>query len=267
MVFMRVIIGSFVGLVLGFLTFFFMFNSSDDRKTELVSVKNLPASGTADIGGGFDLIDQNGEKVSDKDFAGKFTLVYFGYSYCPDVCPTGLDNISAALKLLGPDEDKIQPLFITVDPQRDDVTTLKSFARNFHNNFRFLTGDQAVINDVMKKYRVYAQKFVPESSAPLINSAVVASSADPSANAATDTSTTATTTSLATPLATSLATTLATSTTPETSGADDNYLIDHSSFIYIMDPKGQLLMTYTHQTSPQDLASGIKSAMKNYSLG
>ena len=81
--------------------------------------RNGQGSGVARVGGPFTLTDQNGQTRSEKDFAGRLMLIYFGYSYCPDVCPTALQVMTGALEILGPKAAAIQPIFITVDPARD----------------------------------------------------------------------------------------------------------------------------------------------------
>src|ERR1700738_1935083 len=87
---------------------------------------------TAKIGGPFQLVDtQNGKTVTDQDFKGKWLLVYFGYTHCPDACPTALNDLSLALDELGPDRSKVQPLFITVDPERDTAPVLKDYIGAF----------------------------------------------------------------------------------------------------------------------------------------
>lgn len=110
------------------------------------------------VGGPFQLTDQNGRAVSEKDFAGKPFLVFFGYTHCPDVCPTTLFDVSEVLRALGPDAEKAAALFITVDPERDTSATMKDYLSSFDPNLRGLTGDQAAIDAVSKAYRVYSKK-------------------------------------------------------------------------------------------------------------
>jgi cytochrome oxidase Cu insertion factor (SCO1/SenC/PrrC family) len=113
------------------------------------------SSGTALVGGPFTLTDQTGRKVTDKDFLGKYMLVFFGYTYCPDICPTELQVMSAALDSLGPKADVIQPVFITIDPQRDTPEVLKQYVGNFHPRLMGLTGTPEDIASVAKTYRVF----------------------------------------------------------------------------------------------------------------
>jgi protein SCO1/2 len=115
-------------------------------------------SGEIAVGGPFQLVDQDGKKVSDADFRGRFMLIYFGYSFCPDVCPTTLGVMAEALDRMGADGRKIVPVFITVDPARDTPKVLKQYMAAFGPRFVGLTGDDAAIGKVEKAYRVYAKK-------------------------------------------------------------------------------------------------------------
>jgi protein SCO1/2 len=112
----------------------------------------------AAVGGPFHLEDQNGKPVSDADMKGRPFLVFFGFTRCPDICPTTLFEISQVLKALGPDADRTGALFITVDPERDTPAALKDYLSNFDPHLRGLTGDPAAISQAAKAYRVYAKK-------------------------------------------------------------------------------------------------------------
>jgi cytochrome oxidase Cu insertion factor (SCO1/SenC/PrrC family) len=115
-------------------------------------------SGKVEVGGPYTLTDQNGKAVSSADFHGKYQLIYFGYSFCPDVCPTTLGVISQALDKMGVDQNRIVPVFITIDPDRDTPGVLKNYMAAFGPRFVGLTGSQAQITAVEKEYRVYAKK-------------------------------------------------------------------------------------------------------------
>lgn len=119
------------------------------------------AEGQVAIGGPFTLTDHNGRRVTDQDFRGKFMLVFFGFTYCPDACPTGLQLIAAALDKLGQQAERITPIFITVDPGHDTPSQLATYVKSFHPRLIGLTGSQAEIDTVVKEYRVYAKK-VPD---------------------------------------------------------------------------------------------------------
>jgi protein SCO1/2 len=107
------------------------------------------------IGGPFALVNGDGKAVSDKDFRGKYMLVYFGYTFCPDVCPTTLNAVADAMDRLGPKAERLRPVFITVDPKRDSPAVVKQFAAAFGPRVEGLTGSAAQIATVAKAYRVY----------------------------------------------------------------------------------------------------------------
>ena len=107
------------------------------------------------IGGPFQLTDQDGKAVTQASWPGRYLLVFFGYTYCPDVCPTTLGTLADALGQLGPTAAKIQPLFVTVDPDRDKPDVLKAYTANFDQRIVGLTGTADQIKQVAKAYRVY----------------------------------------------------------------------------------------------------------------
>ena len=118
------------------------------------------------IGGPFNLIDQNGRRRSDTEFRGKLLVLYFGYTYCPDVCPTDLLAISSAIRLLGPAGNKVQSIFITVDPQRDTVEHLREYVSTFHPHLIGLTGSERDIRTLALAYKVYYAKVAAEHGEP-----------------------------------------------------------------------------------------------------
>ncbi|MHA1599056.1 MAG: SCO family protein [Alphaproteobacteria bacterium] len=117
--------------------------------------EHTPTVVTPQIGGAFSLTDHTGKAVTDADFRGRYTLVFFGYTYCPDVCPTAMQTISDALDLLGDKAVDVTPVFVSVDSKRDTPEVLKSFLENFHPQIVGLTGspDQVVV--AAKAYGVY----------------------------------------------------------------------------------------------------------------
>ena len=158
------------------------------------------SAGEALIGGPFELVDQDGNVRRDADFRGNYMLVFFGYTYCPDVCPATLYTVTVALDSI--DEaaaGRIQPIFITVDPARDTVAALKTYAGNFYPGLTSLTGSDAEIAVVAKAYRVYYAK----------------------------------------------------------AGEGEDYLVDHSGFIYLMDGEGRYVRHFSHQTSAEELAEAL----------
>jgi len=112
----------------------------------------------AAVGGPFQLTDQNGKAVTDAEMKGKPFLVFFGFTHCPDICPTTLFDMSQLMKELGPDADRAGALFITVDPDRDTPKVMKDYLSNFDPHVRGLTGDPTAINAAIRAYRVYAKK-------------------------------------------------------------------------------------------------------------
>lgn len=110
------------------------------------------------IGGPFALIDQDGKPITDQDLKGEPFLVFFGYTHCPDVCPTTLFEISEVLRAMGADAGRMHAIYITVDPERDTPAVLKDYLSSFDPHLRGATGDPKAIEAVEKAYRVFAQK-------------------------------------------------------------------------------------------------------------
>jgi protein SCO1/2 len=124
--------------------------------------RETPPLADAKIGGPFTLTDQDGRKVSDGDFAGKYRLIYFGYTFCPDVCPVDVQTLMKGYRKVEASNPalaaKIQPIFITVDPARDTPAVLKQFVRAFHPKLIGLTGSEAEIAAVAKEFAIYYKK-------------------------------------------------------------------------------------------------------------
>jgi cytochrome oxidase Cu insertion factor (SCO1/SenC/PrrC family) len=156
------------------------------------------------IGGPFRLVDQDGKTVTDADLKGKWSLVYFGYTHCPDACPTALNDIAIALDELGPKRSAVRPVFITVDPERDTPEVLKAYVTAFDAPILALTGTPEEVAQAAKGYRVFYAKH------------------------------------------------------PEAGG---DYSMDHSSVIYVMDPEGRFTASFTHQSSPEELAERLKKLL------
>ncbi len=127
----------------------------------------LPADLPISFGGPFSLTDHNGTGRTDQDFLGRFMLIYFGYTHCPDLCPTGLRTLSDALEALGPLAARIQPLFVSVDPARDTVGLLRGYVGHFHPALIGLTGTEQQVKQVARAYRIHRLKVVTaDSSGP-----------------------------------------------------------------------------------------------------
>ncbi len=166
------------------------------------STSTTVASGEATLGGPFMLLNQQGETVKDEELRGKLMLVFFGFTHCPEICPTGLNTLSEILTLLGDDAENVHALFITLDPERDTVAQMADYVVNFHPSIQALTGDQAQIDTVLKAYKVYAKKI---------------------------------------PMA----------------GSDD-YMMDHSSFFYLMDKQGKFITHFPYNTPAEDITAKVR---------
>lgn len=162
-------------------------------------------TGQADIGGPFSLIDHHGNPVTDRDFQGRPLLIGFGYTSCPDICQMMLQNITTALEAMGNQATILEPLFITIDPERDTVAVLSDHLSNFHPAIRGLTGSPEAIQQVVKAYRVFSQK--------------------------------------------------------AEGGEQVDYLMAHSSYIYLMDGQGHYLAHFGHHTAPDALSQAILKAL------
>jgi protein SCO1/2 len=161
--------------------------------------------GGVTIGGPFALIDGTGKAVTDADFRGRWMLVYFGYTFCPDVCPTELQSVSTALDLLGPLAARVVPVFITVDPERDTPAVMAEYVKLFDPRLIGLTGSAAQVAAATRAYRVYAQRV--------------------------DTKT------------------------------NTDYLMNHSSFIYLMGPDGRFVALFRQGMAPQEIATAIQARL------
>lgn len=153
-------------------------------------------AGASSLGGPFTLVADDGSQVTDQSFRGKWLLIYFGYTYCPDACPTALSEISTAMAKLGPGAAKVQPLFITVDPERDTVKVMSDYVHAFDGHIVGLTGTPAQIGAVAKEYRVYYER----------------------------------------------------------RKTDDGYLMDHTSLIYLIDPRGKFVRLFAGDMSGERMA-------------
>jgi protein SCO1 len=142
-----VIVGSFaVSLLVGLVLLFLVMGGG----------RNVAAP--AAIGGPFQLTDQSGATVTDKSLQGRPTLIFFGFTHCPDVCPTSLFEMSEVLRAMGPDADHVNAYFISVDPERDTPAAMKDYLSSFDPHLKGLTGDPEVMAKVTTEYRVYAKK-------------------------------------------------------------------------------------------------------------
>ena len=165
------------------------------------------AQGEALVGGDFTLLGVGGKEVRASDFKGRYMLVYFGFTHCPDICPTTLLTMQNALNDLGEDATKIVPIFITLDPERDDAETVANYVQNFSHSLIGLTGTPEQIRAVADMYKVYYSKVEDKNSAM-------------------------------------------------------GYMVDHSSFIYLMDKEGKYLAHFAHTLPEQTLVTKLREAIK-----
>jgi protein SCO1/2 len=131
-----------------------------DDTTPVTAAESMDAVmwGKGTIGGPFTLIDHTGTPRTDADFRGKLLLVYFGFTHCPDICPTDLMSIGGALKALGSQADQVRGLFVSLDPQRDTPSLLAAYVDSFHEKMVGLTGDESAIRRAARAYKVYFKK-------------------------------------------------------------------------------------------------------------
>ncbi len=176
------------------------------------------------IGGPFTLVDHSGNTVTAADFKGSYMLVFFGYTFCPDVCPTNILAISEAMDLLDERAELVQPLFITVDPERDTAEIMADYVGNFHPRLVGLTGTNAQVAAAAKAYRVYFSKFYPP------------------------------------PETLSGEQTSGDGTTAEDEG-DSDYLMNHTATTFLMDPDGEFVAHFAHGTTPETMAAKIREHM------
>jgi protein SCO1 len=164
------------------------------------------ANSSVTIGGPFTLTSPDGATVTEQTYRGKWLLVYFGFTSCPDSCPTALLEIAAALEKLGADADKLQPLFITVDPQRDTLAVMRNYTQSFDSRIVGLTGTPQQIAAVAQEYGAY---YEPRKRGP---------------------------------------------------GAED-YVVDHSTYLYLMDAEGKFVRGLDADTPSERIAEAVRSAM------
>lgn len=191
----RIALASLVGLVIAAGIAWWQVNSAS----------RMASTGLPPLGGPFTLVDHTGRTVTQADFGGKLKLIYFGYTYCPDVCPTELSTIAAVMDRLGPDAERVQPLFISIDPARDTVPHMAGYVALFHPRLIGLTGTAEQVAAAARAYRVYYAK------AP--------------------------------------------------NGGETDYLMDHSSFVYLTGPDGAVKAIFPAKTAPETMADGIRKTL------
>ena len=134
---------------------------AESNRAGAARLMNELMSGKGSVGGPFTLTDQDGGRRSLSDFRGKLVLLYFGFTYCPDVCPTDLMAVGNLVRSLGPEGDQLQPVFVTLDPERDTRDILRAYATSFHTRFISLSGTEDEIRRVATSYKVFFEKVRP----------------------------------------------------------------------------------------------------------
>ena len=157
------------------------------------------------IGGDFTLVNQDGKKITQADFLGKATAIFFGYTHCPDACPTTLTDMTDRLKALGPDGDKFNVLFISIDPARDKPELLKVYLESFDPRITAATGSPEQVDDAVRKFKVYVRKV----------------------------------------------------------GDGDSYTYDHSTAIYLMNPRGELVTLIEYQAKQDEALEKMRRALSS----
>lgn len=133
-------------------------SASEPGRADAARLMNELMTGKGPIGGPFSLPDQRGRRVGPAQWRGKVVLMYFGYTFCPDVCPTELSNIAAAIDALGPQGARVQPVFVTLDPLRDKPALVGTYAQSFNPRFAALGGTEAEVREVALSYKVFYEK-------------------------------------------------------------------------------------------------------------
>jgi protein SCO1/2 len=180
--------------------------SKDKARVADMRAEAMHPQETSGLGGPFTLTNQDGKTVTDADYRGKYLLVYFGYTFCPDMCPTGLSSIAHMLDQLGTDAAKVQTLFITIDPARDTPTVLKNYVQSFNPSIQGLSGSAEQTAAVAKEYQVYYSR-------------------------------------------------------EDMDDDSGEYMMDHSSLIYLMDPTGKYLANFPEDVAPATLTKALRDAM------
>jgi protein SCO1/2 len=157
----RTLAVAFAGGILVAAAGWFLLSPRDDEQRSAAELMDVVMWNREPIGGPFALIDHNGQRRTDADFRGKLLLIYFGFTFCSDICPVDLQSIASALDRLGTAGGAVQPLFITVDPEKDTPDQLKGYVALFHPRLIGLTGDVRQIRRVARAYKVYYARTEP----------------------------------------------------------------------------------------------------------
>ena len=196
------IVSALVALV--FLGGLWVVTGGQDSGDKYAQCRKTAVAGGAQIGGAFTLVDENGATVTDRDVIDQPSLVYFGYTFCPDVCPLDNARNAEAVEILESRGDIVKPVFISIDPQRDTPEILRDFTDNLHPRMVGLTGTPELVKAASQTYRTYFKKQEPEE------------------------------------------------------GNEQFYLVDHSTFTYLVFPDEGFIEFFKRDTTPEALADGVQ---------
>ena len=196
------IVSALVALV--FLGGLWAVTGGQDSGDKYAQCRKTAVAGGAQIGGAFTLVDENGATVTDRDVIDQPSLVYFGYTFCPDVCPLDNARNAEAVEILESRGDIVKPVFISIDPQRDTPEILRDFTDNLHPRMVGLTGTPEQVKAASQTYRTYFKKQEPEE------------------------------------------------------GNEQFYLVDHSTFTYLVFPDEGFIEFFKRDTTPQAMADGVQ---------
>jgi cytochrome oxidase Cu insertion factor (SCO1/SenC/PrrC family) len=183
--------------------------ATEPGRRDAASLMNDLMTGRGPIGGPFSLPDQKGRLVGPAQWRGKIVLMYFGYTHCPDACPTDLHNIAVAIETLGADGAKVQPVFVTLDPPRDTPALIGRYAESFNPRFAALGGTEAEVRAVALSYKVFFEKVAQRGT--------------------------------------------------------DQYLIDHTSFTYVLDAEGRYAGYFPPGTSGRRMSEQVRAMLRSHS--
>ncbi len=189
---------------------------ADDSKTKESGGPGEAATDTL-IGGPFELLGHTGKVVRSSDFRGRYMLIYLGYTFCPDVCPTDLQAISTTLELMGEKAKRVQPIFITIDPARDTVEVLAAYVASFHPRLIGLTGNEKQVGEVARAFGAKYYKVMTETQTDSGKSGAE---------------------------------------TRENEG-EEEYLLVHSTAIYLLGPDGEYIGHFSQSAEPDSMAEDL----------
>ena len=204
-----IILLSLILLICGIAMIYLMTNNPAQDGQNSTIRENSTTLAVSSVGGPFTMVNHMGEAVTEKDYEGKYKLMFFGFTHCPGICPGELTKMSDVLDILEEENqaENIVPIFITIDPARDDVAAMQEYVEVYDSRLIGLTGTQEQVDAMKDAYKVHASKIEMEMMDP------------------------------------------------------GQYMMDHSTFTYLMSPQNQLLLVFDMQEKPQEIAAEIKGIL------